>query len=201
MLNRLVTITVVASILLIPTGATLKTFGDETNIDSDKVNEIGIKATFHFGAKQETIQTFKYFDTLSSGFDRTKPLAFTLQGVVGSDRPLLYQAVDTTYSQGKNQQNPFTDFDVDIILHHVGEPVRQLSYKGCQVSNYNIITTSDKLTESYNQKFKFAFIDKFEFLCRGFELHNPLYDNMMKNHTNIINQKNSTLTKDDQRKK
>lgn len=198
MLYKLIAIVVVVSILLISTGTILKTFADEPNYDSDKVNDIGIKATFHFGVKQETIQTFKYFDTLSSGFDRTKPLAFTLQGIVGSDRPLLYQAVDMTYTQGKNQQNPYTEFDVDIMLHHAGEPVRQLSYKGCQVNNYNIITTSDKLTESYNQKFKFAFIDKFEFLCKGFELHNPLYDKMLKNQNTL--QKTSALIRDQMKK-
>ena len=181
----------VTGILLISAGTILKTSADESNYDSDKVNDIGIKATFHLGGKQETIQTFKYFDTLSSGFDRTKPLAFTLQGVVGSDRPLLYHAVDMTYTQGKNQQNQYTDFDADITLHHAGEPVRQLTYKDCEVNNYNIITTSDKLTESYNQKFKFAFIDKFEFLCKGFELHNPVYDKMLKNQNNI--QKTSEL--------
>ena len=77
-LQRIVVISFIASILLVPAGQVTKTFADEPIADTDSVNDINLQTIFHFGDETETISTFKLFDTLSSGFDRTKPLAFRL---------------------------------------------------------------------------------------------------------------------------
>ena len=181
-LQRIVVMSFIASILLIPAGQVTKTFADEPIVDTDSVNDINLRAVFHFGDETETINTFKLFDTLSSGFDRTKPLAFRLEGVIGWDRPLLYNAIDTTYIQGRNIGQDESKFKVEVIFQHGEQPFRQFTYSDCQIKNYNVYTEYDK-EETYNAKTKFVYLDKIEFECRGFSLGNPTYDTMIKDQT------------------
>ncbi|HSF28284.1 MAG TPA: hypothetical protein VLA53_04605 [Nitrosopumilaceae archaeon] len=178
-LQRIVVMSFIASILLAPAGQVTKTFGDEPKLDTDSVNDISLLAVFHFREATETINTFKLFDTLSSGFDRTKPLAFKLEGVIGWDRPLLYKAIDTTFVLGKNVGQDYSEFDVDVIFQRGDQPFRQFSYGDCQIKNYNVYTEYDK-EETFNGKTDFVYLDRIEFDCRGFALGNPTYDKMLQ---------------------
>lgn len=159
------------------------TTAEETKVNTphlaeDSVNEVGLQAVFHFRESDETVNSFKIFDTMSSGFDRTKPLSFKLEGVIGSDKSLLYKAIDTTFEMGRNiggAEHPFSEFDVDVIFSRGDEPYRKFTYSDCQIKNYNIFTEYDK-EETYNQKTDFAYIDSITFDCRGYFLGNPTYD-------------------------
>jgi hypothetical protein len=178
-LQRIVVMSFIASILLVPAGQVTKTFADEPIADTDSVNDINLRTIFHFGDETETINTFKLFDTLSSGFDRTKPLAFRLDGVIGWDRPLLYKAIDTTYIQGRNIGQDESKFKVEVIFQHGEQPFRQFTYSDCQVKNYNVYTEYDK-EETFNGKTDFVYLDRIEFDCRGLDLGNPTYLKMLQ---------------------
>jgi len=178
-LQRIAVMGFIASILLIPASQVTKTFGDEVTSQTDSVNDITLQTIFHFREGTEIINTFKNFDTLSSGFDRTKPLAFKLEGVIGWDRPILYHAIDQTFEQGKIGNLGYSEFDVDVIFRHGDQPFRQFSYGDCQIKNYNVYTEYDR-EETYNGKTKFVYLDRIEFDCRGFALGNPTYDKMLQ---------------------
>lgn len=178
-LQRIVVMSFIASILLVPASQVTKTFGDEPKIETDSVNDITLQSVFHFREGTEYINTFKNFDTLSSGFDRTKPLSFKLEGVIGWDRPLLYHAIDQTFEQGRVGNLDYSEFDVDVIFQHGDQPFRQFSYGDCQIKNYNVYTEYDK-EETYNAKTKFVYLDRIDFDCRGFALGNPTYEKMLQ---------------------
>ncbi len=178
-LQRIVVMSFIASILFVPTSQVTKTLGDEPKIETDSVNDITLHAVFHFREGTEYINTFKNFDTLSSGFDRTKPLSFKLEGIIGLDRPILYHAIDQTFEQGKIGNLSYSEFDVDVVLQYGDQPFRQFSYGDCQIKNYNVYTEYDK-EETYNGKTKFVYLDRIDFDCRGFALGNPLYEKMLK---------------------
>jgi len=175
---KIVAISILASILLVPVLQT-KVFADEPKLDTDSVNEVSLQAVFHFREGIETVNTFKVFDTMSSGFDKTKLLTFKLEGVIGWDKPLLYKAVDMTYQWGRNQNHDYSEFDVDVIFQRGEQPYRQFTYSDCQIKNYNVYTEYDK-EETYNAKTDFVYLDKIEFDCRGFSLVNPTYDKMLQ---------------------
>ncbi|HXV38870.1 MAG TPA: hypothetical protein VD699_04795 [Nitrosopumilaceae archaeon] len=178
-LQRIVAMNFIALILLVPAGQVTKTFGDESKIETGSVNDITLKTAFHFREGTEYINTFKNFDTMSSGFDRTKPLSFKLEGVIGWDRPILYHAIDQTFEQGKIGNLDYSEFDVDVIFQHGDQSFRQFSYGDCQIKNYNVYTEYDK-EETYNEKTKFVYLDRIEFDCRGFALGNPTYEKMLQ---------------------
>ena len=169
----------VVAIFWIPVGQQAQTNAEETKLDTNSVNDIELHITFHFREANEVVNTFKVFDTLSSGFDRTKGLTFMLEGVVGGDRPILYKAIDETFYHGKNVQHDFSEFDVDIILQQGEQQYRKFTYSDCQIKNYNVFTEFDK-EETFSGKTKFAIVDKIEFDCRGFAMGNPSYDNMLE---------------------
>lgn len=173
----IVTLVVIASILFVPTWQAPQTFAEEKVEESDSVNNVSLLTVFHFREKNETVETFKVFDTQSSGFDRTKGVTFRLEGVIGGDRPLLYKAIDQTFQLGRNANHDFSEFDADVIFHNDSSAYRKFSYSDCQIRNYNVFTEFDK-EETYQGKTKFAYIDKIEFECRGFKLGNPSYEKM-----------------------
>jgi len=181
-LRGTIIIILTASILLLPADQVTKTFADEPTLVMDSVNDVSLGSVFHFREGTETVNTFKVFDTMSGGFDRTKPLTFKLEGVIGGDKPLLYRAVDMTYQLGRNQNHDYSEFDVDVIFQHGEQQYRQFTYTDCQIKNYNVYTEYDK-EETYNAKTKFVYLDKIEFECRGFSLGNPTYDQMKQDQT------------------
>lgn len=181
-LRGIIIIILTASVLLLPADQVTKTFADEPTLVTDSVNDVSLQSVFHFREGTETVNTFKVFDTMSSGFDRTKSLTFKLEGVIGGDKPLLYRAVDMTYQLGRNQNHEYSEFDVDVIFQHGEQQYRQFTYTDCQIKNYNVYTEYDK-EETYNAKTDFVYLDKIEFECRGFFLGNPTYDKIIKDQT------------------
>ncbi|HXW02731.1 MAG TPA: hypothetical protein VD651_00495, partial [Nitrosarchaeum sp.] len=119
------------------------------------------------------------FGTESSGFSRSKALSFKLEGIIGWDRPLLYQAINSFYEYGKNSRTDYGEFDVDITFSRAGTPYRSLTYEDCQVKSYDVQTLTDG-EESYHGATKWAYIDVVKFDCRGFAPHNPVFENMIK---------------------
>lgn len=178
-LQRIVVMGIITSILLVPAGQITETFAEEPKLDTDSVNEVSLRTIFYFREGTETVNSFKLFDTMSSGFDRTKALTFKLEGVIGWDKPILYKAIDTTYIHGKNAPHDYSEFDVDVIFQRGEQAYRQFTYSDCQIKNYNVYTEYDK-EETYNAKTDFVYLDKIEFDCRGFAMSNPTYDKMLQ---------------------
>ncbi len=179
---RIAVLSLIATILLIPMDPATQTFAQEKPNNLNSVNDVALQAIFHFRERDEVVNTFKLFDTMSSGFDRTKAVHFKLEGVIGGDKPVLYKAIDYTFTHGINQNHDFSEFDVDVIFHHDEIAQRQFTYSDCEIKNYNAYTEYDK-EETYNLKTSFVYLDKIEFECRGFALGNPLYDAMIQAET------------------
>lgn len=177
--QRTILLMAVVAIFWMPVGQQAQTNAEETKLVTNSVNDIELQIVFHFREADEIVDTFKVFDTLSSGFDRTKGVTFMLEGVVGGDRPILYKAIDETFYHGKNVQHYFSEFDVDVILHQGEQQYRKITYSDCQIKNYNVFTEFDK-EETFSEKTKFAIVDKIEFDCRGFALGNPSYEKILE---------------------
>jgi hypothetical protein len=176
-LQRIVVISIVVSVLALASQLTT-VFAQEQKIETDSVNDVTLRVIFHFREANETVYTFKLFDTMSSGFDRTKAPTFRLEGIIGWDKPLLYKAIDTSFVVGKSVQHDYSEFDVDVIFQNGSQPFRQFSYGDCQIKNYNVYTEYDK-EETYNGRTKFVYLDRIDFDCRGFSLGNPIYQKML----------------------
>ena len=176
-LQRIVVMGFIASILLIPAGQITKTFAAEPEIVTDAAGGLSLKAIFHFNEGDESIGTFKFFGTESSGFARNKPLSFKLEGIIGYDRPILYEAINDYYQNGMNSRTQYSEFDVDIIFARGSEIYRSITYGDCQIKSYDVLTLTDA-EESYSGSTKWAYIDSIKFDCRGFEPHTTQY---MKN--------------------
>ncbi|HSD04881.1 MAG TPA: hypothetical protein VLB45_03910 [Nitrosopumilaceae archaeon] len=193
-LQRFVAIAMIASVLWIPTGYATKTFADEEPVlDTDSVNEVGLRVAFHFREATEDVNTFKNFKPFSqtatvtsttvttSGFDTLKSVPkFVLEKVVGWDTPYLYHAVDESHKWGKTFPHDYSEFDVDVTFQRGGAAFRQLFYTDCQVTDYYIYTDFDK-EETYNAKTDFVYLDSFTFECRGVNYGNPVYDQISVN--------------------
>ena len=182
-IQRIIAISIAVTILLVPTLQT-KVLAAEPTLETDTANAVSIKAVFHFREGDETVNSFKIFDTLSSGFDRTKALTFFVEGVIGWDRPLLYKAIGDFYTYGKNVQYENSEFDVDIIFARANEPYRQLRYSDCQVKAYDVFTEAkpEKAFSGNTASNRFAYVDKITFDCRGFEPSNPVYQKMLQHN-------------------
>lgn len=178
-LQKLVIMSFFATLLLIPAAQVTKTLAEEPKLDTDSVNDVTLRTVFHFREATETVYSFKVFDTLSSGFDRTKPLNFRLEGVIGWDKPLLYKAIDRSFNLGRTVQHDDSEFDVDVIFQRGDQPFRKFSYGDCQIKNYNVYTEYDR-EETYNGKTDFVYLDRIDFDCRGFALGNPIYEKMLQ---------------------
>lgn len=177
-LQRIVALFIIASIL-VPASQVTTIFAQEPKLETDSVNDVTLRAVFHFREATEIVYTFKFFDTMSSGFDRTKAPTFRLEGVIGWDKPLLYRAIDTSFNLGRTIQHDYSKFDADVIFQRGDQPFRQFSYGDCQIKNYNVYTEYDR-EETYNGKTKFVYLDRIDFDCRGFALGNPIYEKMLQ---------------------
>ena len=184
---------IVTSVILISYGTETKTFAEQKIIDTNSVDDVSIMAVFHFRAGDEEIDSFKVFSQ-TSGFIRNKSPVFALQGIVSNDRPLLYEATDRTFDE-PNTRHEYSQFEVDVYIHKGGSVYRHFSYTDCNVQNYWVDTEFDK-EESYNAKTKFAVVDKFEFICSGYELMNPPYEKMIKDEADAkVQAANELLSK------
>ncbi|MGQ0796154.1 MAG: hypothetical protein ACT4N5_08250 [Nitrosopumilaceae archaeon] len=171
-----------ASILLISAGQVPLIFAAEPEIVTDAAGGLSLKTVFHFIEGDESIGTFKVFGTEGSGFTKNRALSFKLEGIIGYDRPLLYQAINHYFEYGMNSKTQYSEFDVDIIFSRGAEPYRSITYGDCQVKSYDVLTLTDA-EEGYSGATKFAYIDSIRFDCRGFAPHNPVYEKFMEAKT------------------
>ena len=162
-------------------GITLKDSMSNESVNS--VNAVKIKTTFNFAEKVKVIDSFSVFQQVS-GFDRTDPAVFVLQGVVGIDKSILYRAADTEYQWRTDItgiEHRFSEFGVTVTLEHEGFPIRTFDYKKCVVSNYSIDTLHDN-DESYSKFSTFAIVDNFEFSCTGYQPLHYGYEEYIEEH-------------------
>lgn len=173
---RIFVLIIIATILFVPT-IDMASFAEEKK-KTNSVNDIAITVVFHFREKQETVKTFEVF-TQNSGYSRaTETPTFSLQGVVGGDKVMLYQAADMTYLHGGNLNHDYSEFDVDVTLHNEKKSYRQFTYSDCYVKDYAVSTDFDD-EEAWDGEKKFALIDEFEFECRGYMPYNLMYKQML----------------------
>ena len=146
-----------------------------------KANNIEIHAVFEFRDGIEETDGFQVYKQMS-GFERDSDPQFKLEGVVSSDKAMLYEAADTFYKRGMSpwSQHKYSDFDVDIYLHQDGITMRHFKYADCSIIDYKVDTFFDK-EEGWTTSKGFATVDVFEFSCDGYEPNNPLYDLMKTN--------------------
>ncbi len=146
-----------------------------------KANNIEIHAVFEFPEGIEETDGFQVYKQMS-GFERDSGPKFKLEGVVNSDKAMLYEAADMFYERGMAAWSPhkFSDFDVDIYLHQDGITIRHFKYADCDITEYKVDTFFDK-EEGWTTSKGFATVDVFEFSCDGYEPNNPLYDLMKTN--------------------
>jgi hypothetical protein len=184
-LPSLVVFSFMASILLVSAGQIPNIFAAEPEIVTDAAGGLSLNTVFHFVEGDESIGTFKVFGTESSGFTKNRALSFKLEGIIGYDRPLLYQAINEYFEYGMNSHTKYSEFDVDIIFSRGGEQYRSITYGDCQVKSYDVLTLTDG-EEGYSGATKFAYIDSIKFDCRGFAPHNPVYEKFMEAKTQHV---------------
>jgi hypothetical protein len=133
------------------------------------VNDITIMAEFNFDSETVQIPTFDVFKQIS-GFNREQPQV-NLQGVVGIEKSILYRAADTQYNKGTGPYAPehqFSEFGMSIYLEKGDLPIRKITYRECDITNYTIDTLYDN-DYSYNKASVFVLVDNFEITCAGMQ--------------------------------
>ena len=144
--------------------------GEEPIIPIKSVNDIMISAEFSFDSGTVIIDTFKVFKQLA-GYDRQQPQV-VLQGVVGVEKSILYRAVDTEFDKGAGRNygtaHQFSEFGMTINLMQEDHPIRKITYRECDITNYTIDTLYDN-DYSYNRASAFVLVDNFEFSCKGMQ--------------------------------
>ena len=168
MLNQYVWVSIVVlffSILLVYALSTTTSFAELSESEINSVNNISLRAIFHFRAGDEEITTFNVFNQLK-GYEKTAPPKFELHGIVDGSKQLLHEATDAIYhdSSGKNQ---YSEFDVDIYLSDDAATNIHFIYQKCDIEDYFVETLFDK-EETYNGKTKFAHVEHFEIECSGY---------------------------------
>lgn len=157
-------------------------FAEETEEKQyTKANDVAIHTVFEFRTGIEESDGFQVYKQMS-GFDLDSEIpTFKLEGVMDFDRPYLYEAADMSYLRGiDDSRHMYGQFDVDVYLHKDGQTLRHLTYSGCSVSDYKIVTLFDK-EEGWTTSKGFATIDEFVFECNGYKPNNPLMDLMKTN--------------------
>jgi hypothetical protein len=168
MLNQFVWVSIVVlffSILLVYALSTTTSFAELSESEINSVNNISLRAIFHFRAGDEEITTFSVFNQLN-GYEKTASPRFELHGIVDGSKQLLHEATDAIYHDpsGKNQ---YSEFDVDIYLSDEAATNIHFSYQKCDIEDYFVETLFDK-EETYNRKTKFAYVEHFEIECSGY---------------------------------
>jgi len=135
-------------------------------LTGNSVNDINIIAQFNFAKQTIEIESFNVFKQIS-GFDGEAP-QIILQGVVGIEKSLLYRAADTQYHRGFSgfAEHNFSDFAMSVYLKQGDIPIRKITFRECDITNYTIDTLHDN-DYSYNQFSVFVVVDNFEISCGG----------------------------------
>jgi len=135
----------------------------------NSVNEVKITAQFNFDKHSVTIHSFDVFKQ-ASGFNKNQPQVI-LQGVVGIDKSILYRAADSEYNKGTGpygRDHQFSEFGMSIFLEQGNLPIRMITYRECDITNYSIDTLYDN-DYSYNRASVFVIVDNFEITCAGMQ--------------------------------
>ncbi|MFB5598208.1 MAG: hypothetical protein ACE5RJ_04240, partial [Nitrosopumilaceae archaeon] len=157
-------------------GQHTKIMAEETNEKKyESANEIAIHTIFTFREGIEKIDGFQVYNQMSGFVRQSESPTFKLEGVVNSDKSMLYEAADMYYKRGLSpwSQHEFSQFDVDIYLHQNGVTLRHFKYTDCDITEYKIGTLFDKEEAWFGKGF--AIVDEFEFTCSGYQPNNPLY--------------------------
>lgn len=135
----------------------------------NSVNDINIMAEFNFDSGTVVIDSFDVYQQVS-GFTRVQPVV-NLQGLVGIDKSILYRAADEEFNQGTGPfglEHKFSEFGMSIYLEQGDLPIRKMTYRECDITNYTIDTLNDK-DYSYNRASVFVVVDNFEITCAGMQ--------------------------------
>ena len=146
---------------------------EETNgsraLPPNTLNDISITAEFNFDSGTVMIDSFDVYNQVS-GFDREQPVV-TLQGIVGIDKSILYRAADEQFNRGTGPfglEHKFSEFGMSIYLEQGDLPIRKMTYRECDITDYTIDTLNDK-DYSYNRASVFVVVDNFEITCAGMQ--------------------------------
>jgi len=143
------------------------------------VNNMQIIVTLHLsGYGKLSLETFSVYQQVS-GFKKGESASFRLFGLVGIDKIGWYKLADKTASQRFGSVNSLiNDFSVDVSIVQNEQVLHQFKYTGCEIADYKVTTLFDA-DETYSGKTKFAIVDGFEFLCKGYKPETPLFDKLI----------------------
>ncbi|NND85941.1 MAG: hypothetical protein HKM23_01155 [Nitrosopumilus sp.] len=171
---------------------------EDTNIMSkNSLNDVSIKAEFSFDSGTITIDSFDVFKQVS-GFEKVQP-QIILQGIVGIDKSQLYRAADYEYNKKSSvYDHEFSEFGMKIYLEQDDIPIRMMTYRECDISNYTIDTLYDN-DYSYNRASVFVLVDNFEITCKGMQPYHYDYQKYIDEYgvDAVMKMKNMEMTPKD----
>jgi|GEM_PF-3540868 len=143
---------------------------ESTQLPLNSLNDVNVMVEFNFDSGTVKIDSFDVFKQVS-GFSRDQPIV-VLQGIVGIDKSILYRAADTQFNKGSGVtyglNHEFSKFGMSIYLEQGNIPIRKITYRECDITNYNIDTLYDN-DYSYNRASVFVLVDNFEITCTGMQ--------------------------------
>ncbi len=171
-------IVVVLAIGIIFQGSTAETL--EFDPTDAAINDLQIETSFHFvGIGNLSLDTFSVYQQLS-GFKRGEAISFQLFGLAGIDKIGLYKLADLSSNQRfGTTTDPISNFGVDVRIVHNEQVLHEFKYIGCKLEDYKVTTLFDA-DETFSGKTKFAIVDGFEFLCKGYEPNTPLFEKLVQ---------------------
>jgi len=158
-------------------GSTAETF--EFDPTTSAINNLQIQTVFHFqGFGDLSLDTFSVFQQLS-GFKKGEAVSFKLFGLAGIDKIGLYELSDRLSQDRIGSINdPLNEIDIDVRIIQNDQVLHEFKYKGCKLVDYKVTTLFDA-DETFSGKTKFAIVDGFEILCRGYDPTTPLFEKLV----------------------
>ncbi|WP_232212366.1 hypothetical protein [Candidatus Nitrosopumilus sediminis] len=135
----------------------------------NSLNDVNIMTEFNFDSGTVKIDSFDVFKQVS-GFGKVQPVV-NLQGIVGIDKSILYRAADAEFNVGTGPfglDHKFSEFGMSVYLEQGDMPIRKITYRECDITNYSIDTLYDN-DYSYNRASVFVIVDNFEITCAGMQ--------------------------------
>ena len=144
------------------------------------VNDLEIKATFHFvGFGDLELRTFSVYQQVS-GFKKGEAVSFKLSGLAGIDKIGLYKLSDKSAQQRFGSENdPINKFGITVEIVQNEQVLHEFKYKECRMEDYKVNTLFDA-DETFSGKTKFAIVDGFVFECKGYEPNTPLFEKLVQ---------------------
>ena len=143
------------------------------------VNNMQIIVSLHLANYGKlSLETFSVYQQVS-GFKKGESASFKLFGLAGIDKVGWYKLADKSASQRFGNVNSLiNDFGVDVKIVQNEQVLHEFKYTGCEIADYKVTTLFDA-DETYSGKTKFAIVDGFEFLCKGYHPNTPLFDELV----------------------